>query len=107
MGERAKSEEMLMSCAGVQTAGGRVQVRGESESAATPMGQLAYFIEFLTLTGLWSRWQEGCPLAYTSPNAPILGALDTRQQMASSCWASSKPTARPASGSPAMSTPCW
>jgi hypothetical protein len=67
---RAKREEMQMSCAGVQTAGGRVQVRWESESAATPMGQLAYFIEFLTLTGLWSRWQAGCPLNYTSPNAP-------------------------------------
>jgi Transposase DDE domain group 1 len=66
----AKREEMLLSCAGVQTAGGRVQVRWESESAATPMGQLAYFIEFLTLTGLWSRWLEGCPLAYASPNAP-------------------------------------
>ena len=66
----AKREEMLPSCAGVQTAGGRVQVRWESESAATPMGQLAYFIEFLTLTGLWSRWLEGCPLAYASPNAP-------------------------------------
>ena len=65
-----RREEMLLSCAGVQTAGGRVQVRWESESAATPMGQLAYFIEFLTLTGLWSRWLEGCPLAYASPNAP-------------------------------------
>jgi len=65
-----KREEMLPSCAGVQTAGGRVQVRWESESAATPMGQLAYFIEFLTLSGLWSRWLEGCPLAYASPNAP-------------------------------------
>jgi hypothetical protein len=31
---------------------------------------LAYFIEFLTLTGLWSGWQERCPLSYTSPNAP-------------------------------------
>jgi hypothetical protein len=61
---------MLMSCAGVQTAGGRVQVRWEADSAATPMGQLAYFIEFLTLTGLWSGWQERCPLSYTSPNAP-------------------------------------
>jgi hypothetical protein len=68
--KRAKSAEMLLSCAGVQTAGGRVQVRWETESAATPMGQLAYFIEFLTLTGLWSRWQESCPLAYVSPNAP-------------------------------------
>ena len=66
----AKAREALMSCAGVQTAGGRVQVRWESESAATPMGQLAYFIEFLTLTGLWSCWQEGFPLPYVSPNAP-------------------------------------
>lgn len=66
----AKRDEMLLSCAGVQTMAGRVQVRWETESAATPMGQLAYFIEFLNLTGLWSRWVEGCPLAYTSPNAP-------------------------------------
>ena len=57
---------------------GRVQVRWETGSAATPMGQLAYFIEFLNLTRLWSRWLESCPLAYTSPNAPskaeVLGA---------------------------------
>ena len=66
----AKREEMLLSCAGVQTVAGRVQVRWESESAATPMGQLAYFIEFLTLTGLWSRWLESAPLSYASPNAP-------------------------------------
>jgi Transposase DDE domain group 1 len=66
----AKREEMLLLCAGVQTMAGRVQVRWETESAATPMGQLAYFIEFLNLTGLWSRWLESCPLAYTSPNAP-------------------------------------
>ena len=61
---------MLRSCASVQTAGGHVQVRWASESAATPMGPLAYFIEFLTLTGLWSRWLEGCPLAYVSPDTP-------------------------------------
>jgi hypothetical protein len=67
----AKGEEMLLSCAGVQTMAGRVQVRWETESAATPMGQLAYFIEFLNLTGLWSRWlKKSCPLAYSSPNAP-------------------------------------
>lgn len=68
----SKHEDMLMSCAGagVQTVAGRVQVRWETGSAATPMGQLAYFIEFLTLTGLWSRWQENCPLTYSSPNAP-------------------------------------
>ncbi len=66
----ARREEMLLSCAGVQTMAGRVQVRWESESAATPMGQLAYFIEFLNLTGLWRRWLESCPLSYASPNAP-------------------------------------
>ena len=68
--KQTKLEERFMTCAGVQTVTGRVQVRWESQSAATPMGQLAYFIEFLTLTGLWSRWQDDCPLNYTSPNAP-------------------------------------
>lgn len=61
--KRDKREEMFLSCAGVQTAGGRVRVRWESDSAATPMGQLAYFIEFLTRTDLWSRWQKSCPLS--------------------------------------------
>ena len=65
-----RAEEAPLSCAGVQTPGGKIQVRWESSSAATPMGQLAYFIEFLGLTGLWSRWQETCPLSYVSPNAP-------------------------------------
>jgi hypothetical protein len=68
--KRAKQAETRMICAGVQTIAGRVQVRWESKSAATPMGRLAYFIEFLTLTELWSRWQKSCPLTYNSPNAP-------------------------------------
>ena len=68
--KRLVREEMLMACSGVQTMAGRVQVRWETESAATPQGQLAYFIEFLSLTGLWSRWLESCPLTHTSPNAP-------------------------------------
>ena len=66
----AKRKEMLLSSSGVQTIAGRVQVRWDAQSTATPMGQLAYFIEFLTLTGLWSRWQESCPLSYSRPNAP-------------------------------------
>lgn len=68
--QRIRAEEALQRCAGVQTPAGKIQVRWETSSAATPMGQLAYFIEFLGLTGLWSRWTETCPLAYTSPNAP-------------------------------------
>lgn len=34
------------------------------------MGQPAFLIEFLTLTGLWKRWQDECLLFYTNPNAP-------------------------------------
>ena len=68
--KRIRAEETLLNCAGVQTPSGKVQVRWETTSAATPMGQLAYFIEFLGLTRLWSRWQETCPLTYASPNAP-------------------------------------
>ena len=64
-----KDKERLLSCTGLQTIGGRIQVCWATGSAATPMGQLAYFIEFLTLSGLWKRWVEGCPLNYTSGNA--------------------------------------
>jgi len=63
-------DAMLLSCAGVQTMTGRVRMRWESGSVATPMGQRVYFIEFLHLTGLWSRWLETCPLSYSSGNAP-------------------------------------
>ena len=59
----------MLSCTGVQTVGGRVQVRWATDSAVTPMGQLAYFIEFLTLSGLWQRWVDNCPLSYKSGNA--------------------------------------
>ena len=41
-----KRQEMLLSCAGVHTPAGRVQVRWASQSAATPMGQLAYSLNF-------------------------------------------------------------
>ncbi len=68
--KRTGAKETRLSCAGVQTPSGKIHVHWESSSAATPMGQLAYFIEFLGLTGLWSRWQETCPLTYASPNAP-------------------------------------
>ncbi len=51
----AKRKQVLLSCSGVQTMADRVQVRRDAESTATPMGQLVYFIEFLTLTGVRSR----------------------------------------------------
>lgn len=64
---------------GVESLGGEVQVRWNRGEAATPFGQMAYFAEFLHLTGLYRRWVEGCPLHYTSPNASkvadVLGTL--------------------------------
>lgn len=54
----------------MQTPAGKVQVRWDGAGAVTPLGQLAYFIEFLHLSGLWARWRDSCPLHYTSPNAP-------------------------------------
>jgi hypothetical protein len=40
--KRLRQEEALQRSAGLQTVGGKIYVRWESESAATPMGQLAY-----------------------------------------------------------------
>jgi hypothetical protein len=64
---------------GVESLGGQVQVRWNQSEAATPFGQMAYFAEFLNLTGLYRRWIESCPLRYTSPNgsktADVLGTL--------------------------------
>jgi hypothetical protein len=54
------------------TPGGRFQVRWDEEGSATALGQLAFFAEFLEVSGLFSRWVEGCPMAYTSPNAPAV-----------------------------------
>jgi hypothetical protein len=52
--------------------GGRFQVRWDENGSATALGQLAFFAEFLEVSGLFERWVEGCPMAYTSPNAPAV-----------------------------------
>jgi len=61
------------------TFGGRVHVEWNPSAAATPLGQLPFFIEFLKLGGLFDPWVADCPLTLTSPNAPcrrdILGTL--------------------------------
>ncbi len=53
---------------GVEAPNGRLQVRWDSESAATPFGQMAFFLEFLHLTRLYERWQRACPFTYTGPH---------------------------------------
>ena len=54
----------------VSTPGGRFQVRWDENGSATALGQLAFFAEFLEVSGLFERWFESCPMAYSSPNAP-------------------------------------
>lgn len=54
----------------VVTPGGKIEVKWDHRANATAMGQLAFFAEFLEATGLFDRWVAGCPLQYTSPNAP-------------------------------------
>ncbi|WP_430230534.1 transposase [Nitrosomonas communis] len=60
-------EELCLS-----TPGGRVHVRWDENGSATAMGQLAFFSEFLEVTGLFARWVAGCPLPYSRPNAPAV-----------------------------------
>jgi hypothetical protein len=79
MGE-AKRRELAQAMAvseavGLETLGGRVQVRWDDQAAMTPLGQMAFFIEFLTVSGVFERWVESCPLKYTSPNAPSKQAV--------------------------------
>ena len=54
----------------VSTPGGRFQVRWDENGSASALGQLAFFAEFLDISGLFERWSAGCPLHYTSNNAP-------------------------------------
>lgn len=81
MGEAKRKREMaardVAQAIGVETMSGRVQVKWDTSSSATPFGQMAFFIEFLKLTGLYERWIQDCPLHYVGPNgsptADILG----------------------------------
>ena len=54
----------------VTTPGGQFQVRWDEGGSATALGQLAFFAEFLEVSGLFGRWVDGCPMNYSSPNAP-------------------------------------
>ena len=54
----------------VATLGGRFHVRWDEGGSATALGQLPFFAEFLEVSGLFTRWLGGCPMAYISSNAP-------------------------------------
>lgn len=74
MGEARQRAELarrrVAEVCGLDLPAGKAQVIWDQRAAATPLGQLPYFIEFLHTSGLWQRWLDDCPLRYTSPNAP-------------------------------------
>lgn len=54
----------------LDTPGGSVRVVWDSEAPLTPLGQFAYFAQFLKVANLFEPWVADCPLVYTSGNAP-------------------------------------
>src|SRR5271157_2621081 len=65
--------------ASLDTFAGKVRVKWVPEAAVSGLGLMPFFIEFLKTSGRFDEWVEGCPLHYTSGNAPdkrnVLGTL--------------------------------
>lgn len=63
----------------VDTHGRRFHVEWDPQAPVTPLGQLVFFSQFLATAGLFSDWVNGCPLRFSSPNAPtrtnLLGTI--------------------------------
>jgi hypothetical protein len=62
------SQQQVVEALGLETASGQLKVRWDGNAQATALGQMAFFIEFLTVTGLFDQWVADCPLDYKSPN---------------------------------------
>ena len=54
----------------LDTFGGPVRIEWDIAAAMSPLGQAAYFIDFLKASGRYAEWVAGCQLGYTSGNAP-------------------------------------
>ena len=50
--------------------GGRVHARWSPDKAVSPFGQLPFFIDVLKQADLFEPFVAGCPLQFSSPNAP-------------------------------------
>jgi hypothetical protein len=72
MGEAKQQEiasrQQLIETLRLDTASGRLNVQWDGNAQATALGQMAFFIEFLTVTGLFDQWVANCRLDYKSPN---------------------------------------
>ena len=56
----------------VDTLGHRLHVEWDPQASVTPLGQLVFFAQFLSVSGLYADWTGKCPLKYESPNAPAV-----------------------------------
>ncbi len=63
--ERAAQELRLT------TPGGRFHVRWDKGGSATALGQLAFFAEFLEVSGLFARWRKGVRCPTPAPTPPL------------------------------------
>src|SRR6266542_3761862 len=83
MGEAKKRglvvRQQVVEALGLQTASGQIKVRWDENGQATAQGQMAFFIEFLSTTGLFDQWVGDCPLNYKSPNGSTLFFLVIRR----------------------------
>jgi len=63
----------------VDTKGGRYHVQWDDSAPMTPLGQLAFFAQFLHAGGRWEDFCREAPFGFTSPNAPthedVLGSM--------------------------------
>jgi hypothetical protein len=62
------SRQQVVEALRLDTASGGLKVHWDGNAQATALGQMAFFIEFLTVTGLFDQWVADCPLDYKSPN---------------------------------------
>ena len=73
------ARELAREAVKVDTFAGTVHVEWDPDAAATPLGHLAFFAEYLKVSGRFDALVEDCPLHYTSPNAPskrdVLGTV--------------------------------
>ncbi len=67
---KIQAESHVSESVGIDTFGGRVHIQWDPEAAATPFGQLGFFVQFLKTADLFLPWVDDCPLHYSSPNAP-------------------------------------
>jgi hypothetical protein len=78
-GKQPAVERVSAETSVADTFAGRVHVEWDDGARVTPLGQLPFFIEYLKQGGLFDGWVSGCPLYFSSPNAPsnwdVLGTV--------------------------------